>query len=262
MARGKKIPSKIFKKILTEAKDQLSLDANKASVFKHRGIRGDRRAAAIASFFRDHLPERFCVAQGEAMDCHDNQSGQLDILIYDSHASAAITSSDDNVLVPADALIAVIEVKSILTQDELDKCYASASKIRKLRPYKKGRFVSARHDGGNSPKDAYRCLFVVFAYETNLGEGNWLKKEFARLQKAADIHKVDVDFIDLIMVLNRGIIRPDSEKGKIETVNVEETFLDFYLNVINFLNRELPRRQPVDWQIYGSRSSKDWVKTT
>jgi hypothetical protein len=257
MPRGLRKASAVFKEVLNQASKQLEVESAKAKTFQHRGIRGDERAAALASFFREHLSGAFGVAKGEAIDCFDNQTGQLDILIFDKYASAPISTQSENVLIPAEGLLAVLEVKTTLTQDELQRASASAQKVRQLRPFK-NRFVAPRIDGKPAEDGTFRCFYGVFAYDTNLGEDDWLKKEFARVTVAAAKAKTSLDSIDIVAVLSRGLIRPGKPAGKTND-SPEATFLEFYLHVINFLSREYPRRPPVDWQNYTTKTAKGWT---
>ena len=84
MKRSTRNPSKVFQKVLADAEDKLSLTANSASNFRHRGIRGDERADALTQFLATHLPQTFATGKGEAIDYLDTRTGQLDLFIYDS----------------------------------------------------------------------------------------------------------------------------------------------------------------------------------
>ena len=146
MPRGSSLPSEVFKAVLDSAARQLHIASSEASAFKHTGIRGDERAAALANFLRQHLPSNIGVSKGEAIDFRDRRTGQLDILIYDADMCAPISSQSENVLVPAESLLAVIEVKTTLTQKDLNGCFIAARKVRAIRPFKQS-FVPAREEG-------------------------------------------------------------------------------------------------------------------
>ncbi|MDR6395905.1 DUF6602 domain-containing protein [Herbaspirillum seropedicae] len=258
MPRGSSRPSEVFKDVLDSAARQLHIASSEAAAFKHNGIRGDERAANLARFLRQHLPSNIGVAKGEAIDFRDRRTGQLDIVIYDADMTAPISSQSENVLVPAESLLAVIEVKSVLTQNDLNGCFQSAQKVRALRPFK-SKFVGAREEGRSADDDNYRCMYLVFAYDTNLSENDWLSKEYARLS-AATAGKNLMHLIDIVYVLNRGMIRPASSSGKVNDQDQMDTFLEFYLHLVNFLRREIPRRPGMDWQQYGARRSRGWIQ--
>lgn len=261
MPRGTRKPSKIFSSVLENAKEQLFLESHKTKSFKHTGITGDERAAALGEFFRKHLPAHYGVAKGEAIDCRDCRTGQLDIIIYDADLAAPISSLAENILVPAESVLCVIEVKTRLTKAELVKCYESSKKISALRPFKR-RFIAPREDGLAADDNDLRCLYILFAYTTDLGKADWVGKEYRRVSAAAAEVGVGVDAIDVVSVLDRGMIRPRNKIGKTDHDNEENSFLELYLHVVNFLRRETPRRPPMDWQIYTAKTSKEWVKLT
>ena len=130
------------------------------------------------------MPNAFGVCKGEAIDYHDNRSGQLDLMLYHRQSCAPVSKQAENVLLPCEGIYSVIEVKTTLTQDELDKAYVSAAKLRKLRPFKE-KFVSSRTDGKGVAEGEWRCMYVIFAYDTNLSAEDWGQKEFDRAKKAA-----------------------------------------------------------------------------
>lgn len=259
MPRGVRFHSDVFRGVLDEAARKLALSSQETSAFKHTGIRGDERAATLTTFLREHLPGDFDVAKGEAIDFKDTRTGQLDLVVYDRSGSSPILIGNENILLPCESLYLVIEVKTMLTQNELNKAYASAIRVRSLRPFKK-QFVAPRPDGTPADDHNYRCMYLVFAYETNLGPKNWLNKEFARVQLAATAAGAGLDVVDRVVVLNRGMIHPGNSTGKAVSDDDVNIFLEFYLHVVNFINRERERRPPVDWQVYSARSSPGWTK--
>lgn len=262
MSRGTRRSSDIFKSVLRAAQDQVLLDKERAALFQHKGIRGDERAASIAQFLRERLPSWIGVGKGEVIDFRDRRTGQLDIVLYDQASCAPISVQDDNLLLPCEALYCVIEVKTTITQDELDKCLVSASKIRDLRPFKES-FIPSRRDGADADDGGHRCLYAIFAYTSNLSNDNdWPDKENVRLRSAAGKVGVDVDCIDRLIVIDRGIINPAKAVGKWEAGNTGSLFLESYLHIVNFISRESRRRTPIDWQVYGPRSAQGWRQLT
>lgn len=258
MPRGTRKSSSVFKSVLSRAERELALSSEKAGDFQHNGVRGDERAASLMRFLQLHLPNTMDVAKGEAIDSRDNRSGQLDLIIYDKSASAPISSGEENVLVPAEALYAVIEVKSVLSSDELIKSVAAAKKIRGLRPFKE-HFIGPRRDGAAAEDGRCRCAYSIFAYSTNLSKTDWLNKEYKRATSALDRAGMTHDVIERIVVLGRGLINPATATGKEIADDNESIFLEYYLHLMNFLSRESARRPAVDWQIYTTRGTSGWV---
>ena len=247
---------------MNKAQQRLLLDSDDAADFEHKGIRGDERASAFAEFFRERLPDRFGVEKGEAIDYLDSRTGQLDFVIFDRARCGPIRVGLENLLLPCEAMYAVIEVKSRITQDELDKCFTAASKVRELKPFKQPFIGTRKKPNGatsNEERDRCRCLYLVFGYTSNLGnDSDWLQKEYGRLGTAARSTGVSLDYIDRLIVLDRGIINPPSVRGKWATGSGSSIFLECYLHIVNFLMRESARRRPVDWQMYGPRTASGW----
>jgi hypothetical protein len=260
MRRGVPQPSEIFKDMLRQAADELRLSSEKAGFFKQNVIRGDERAGALAHFFNDHLPGSFSVSKGEAIDFRDHRTGQLDLMIFDRAGSSPVSSQHENRLVPCEALYAVIEAKTMLTQKELTTAYAAAKQIRGLAPFKRP-FVGPRSKG--TPADSHcRCMYIVFSYESNLGTNDWTTKELRRCEHAAKANHTTLDVVERVVVLDRGMIHPGEARGRHVQKEEEGIFLEFYLHVVNFLNREHARRKPVDWQVYSARTAQGWKPIT
>jgi hypothetical protein len=244
---------------MEKAKQRLVLEGDHAASFEHRGIRGDERAASLAKFFRDRLPDRFGVDKGEAIDYRDVRTGQLDFVIYDRARSAPVHSGNENLLLPCEALYCVIEVKTIVTQDELNTSYRAAGRVRSLKPFKKT-FIAARQEGSAASGDRARCMYVLFGYTSNLSnDADWSRKEYQRLLSATQSSGVTPDCVERLFILDRGIVNPQRRAGKWDAANASAVFLESYLHIVNFLGREVERRKPVDWQIYGPRTTSGWT---
>jgi len=257
LKRATKNPSQIFQQILTQAEAYLSLAAKSAANFKHRGIRGDERADALNQFLASHLPQSFATGKGEVIDFRDARTGQIDLFIYDKVTASPLLALPENTLLPAEALYAVIEVKSVLTQVELNTCAAAAVRVRSLQPYKKT--FSPCPTKGEAPTDCFRCPYIVFAYTTDLSEGEWAQKEFDRVKAAVHSVSGEVDLIDRVVVLDRGMLRPQIAAARVRDEN-KGVFLDFYIHLMNCLLRERRRRPPIDLLAYACTGK--WVHLT
>jgi hypothetical protein len=253
--RATRNASPLFRKVLTQAEQRLALGSEQAANFEHKGLRGNERAAALAEFLSLHLPNVFAVGKGEARDYRDNVTGELDLFIYDHSTAAPIQTGGDSLIVPAEALYAVIEVKSVLSQAELDICLSAAIRVRSLLPFKKP-FIASPTDG-RVETDHYRCPYFIFAYTSNLGSDGWAGKEYQRIIDRAQSVGCSPDMLDRVIVLDRGIIRPQASKALLKQ-DSPSLFLEFYLHLVNFLMRERGRRPTIDWTAYTSRSR--WTK--
>lgn len=91
VARGTRRPSEVLKAVLRNAQEMVIGESRRAAAFQHKGIRGDERSAALATFLRERLPDAFGVCKGEAIDYRDQRSGQLDLIIYHKQSCVAVS---------------------------------------------------------------------------------------------------------------------------------------------------------------------------
>jgi len=80
-----------------------------------------------------------------------------------------------------------------------------------------------------------------------------------RVRRVASEHSVDSTLIDQIFVLNKGLLNVAHSIGK-SSENDNETFLYFYMNLLNFLGRENGRRKTVPYLDYSGTVTKGYVR--
>jgi len=262
---SRRMPSEDFSGAISDASKQIWLDWEKASRLRHKGLKGKGRELPVETFLSQRLPKTFSVVNGEALDRFGRRTGELDLMVFDAGRNAPLIQSysqggtKGSALLPAEALLCVIEVKSILTRTELEHCYAAAALVRSLRPFGK-RFVGPRSAGAPANDHNHRCMYLIFAYSSDLSADDWIKKEWKRLTEVAAGQKVDPTVIDRVLVLDRGLIDPAHKMGKVSEQKGEDTFFDWYLHLSNFAARENARRPQIDWQYYGGKISPGWTR--
>ncbi|MBN3741214.1 MULTISPECIES: DUF6602 domain-containing protein [Burkholderia] len=262
--RGTRKPNDTFNSSLTLGVDEIITNGKQAALFAHTGIRGDERAAALKEFLNATIPARFGVAKGEAIDFQGNRTSQIDLLIYDKHSSSVLFKGDDgNLLVPIESVYAVVECKTTLNGDELEKAYKAARRIKALRPYQKWfscheTLKSYKPSHNSSPLP--RCMYSIFSFGTNLSKEDWLKKEYKRAMEASASSSAHISDVDNLIVLTNGLLIPGDAKGKAYNDEPQKAFIDWHLTMSNYLQRESKRRQPADLQIYSHQYSRGWQK--
>lgn len=261
--RGARKPIDAFHNSIKLSAQEIITNGEQAALFLHRGIRGDERAAALADFLRATMPAKFGVAKGEAIDYQGNQTSQLDLIVYDRHDSAVLfRGKDGNLLIPAESVYAVIECKTTLNKDELESSFKAAARLKALRPYQKffRSDKSITKLGGEPTNPLPRCHYSIFAFDTNAtSSSEWLKTELSRAQTAASASAAHISDVDNIIVLERGIFIPGEGRGKVYANDATNAFIDWYLSLMNFLQREYKRRSPADLQIYSYQYQRGWV---
>ena len=223
--------------------------------FNHSLTKGTEREIPLRNFFRQALPDIFAIKPGEVIDCFDNSSPQLDLMIYDKSKTIEFYSGDA-VIIPAETLLVSIEVKSILNKEEAKKILINAKKLKSIRPYKKQPKVKTRDD--NNQASHCRYFHCVFAYHTDFKSGNWAASEYQRFAEVARDTNTDLKNIDRIYVANKGIINPVEGLGVDENDHEVVCLMYFFNHILNFIFRENNRRKPVPYELYAGRQSKGW----
>ncbi|HEP8970178.1 TPA: hypothetical protein VDU83_002515 [Pseudomonas aeruginosa] len=88
----------------------------KVYITKHNPSTGALAEAVLRQFLKEHLPGGVGVEQGFIVDSLGNLSRQCDILIYDSHLYAPFYQAGGLVVVPVEAVIAIVEVKTSINR--------------------------------------------------------------------------------------------------------------------------------------------------
>jgi hypothetical protein len=207
----------------------------KSEPFRHAATKGSEREIPVQEFFRKNLPGTYNVARGEVVDLCESHSPQLDIMIFDGQRNFPLLSGESCIL-PAEAFLVGIEVKSLLSRKELSVSLESASKLRKLRPFRMD--LSSPREAGKAADKKSRYFYCLFAYNTDIAANDWLSKEHARLVDVANSLKIQDSVIDRLYVANRGLIHPDAKRGIMEEANSGVALLNLYMHILNFLARE------------------------
>jgi hypothetical protein len=237
------------------ALDFFSLKVRQTANIKHAGAKGTERELNLVSFINDLLPGTYLASKGEVVDLKRQKSPQLDVVIFDPLKNFPFYSGDTIVL-PAEALLASIEVKSKLNAAEVRKSQAAALRLKTLEPMKRKLGSSTNHDAAISR--GYRYLHSLFAYATDITGPDWAVKELARVEKHAA--RAPDQAIDLLYVLKHGLIDTRSRSFIPEDERTGQALVAFYFAMYNFIDRENRRRKRAPYFNYASDLNRFWQK--
>lgn len=164
----------------------------------HYGERGAETEVILTDFLNNHLPKRFSATSGLIVDNFNNISKQTDIIVYDSLNSPVYRKGPRVSIIPYDNVACIIEVKSLLTKDELKD---AAQKISSVKRLKKTPISTIDQPVTFSTLINSTTMGLVFAYEAK-----------TKLETLADnlaeinTNFPSVEWIDSIIVLDKGII--------------------------------------------------------
>jgi hypothetical protein len=157
------------------------------SQIKHMGERGSEREEGLKSFLEAYLPSRYTVSNGEIVDDSEQTSRQCDLVIYDRTNCPLMLAGKTYRVFPAEPVFAVVEVKSVLTNSELEDA------VEKIRSAKR----LIRHNG--------LIAGVIFAYKSGRKKDP-IGEIASRLQ---ELHAGMGPrlYVDLVCVLDAGVIQ-------------------------------------------------------
>ena len=105
------------------------------SGFIHRLSKGlERERALIRELFERTFPQKFAFASGEVHDLWGTASGQLDIIVFNRQKNFVFYSDFSSIL-PAEAPLATIEVKTAISRKSLTEALVAAHSLKSLRPF-------------------------------------------------------------------------------------------------------------------------------
>lgn len=103
-----------------------------AKAFLHSGEKGETTESNWIEWFRMYLPNRYKVDKGVVIDSTGKQSEQIDLIIYDAQYSYLVFRQKDKLLIPAESVYAVFEVKQTLNKKYIEYAGNKAKSVRKL----------------------------------------------------------------------------------------------------------------------------------
>ena len=115
--------------------------------FVHSGTKGDETESNWIEWFENYLPKRYKVNKGIIIDSNGHQSDQIDIIIYDTQYTYLVFRHDKTLLIPAESVYAVFEVKPSLNKANMEYASGKVKSVREL-------FRSSapiKHAGGQYP---------------------------------------------------------------------------------------------------------------
>jgi hypothetical protein len=103
----------------TEIIEGVIAQANSIGSLTNPTLKGDLRELLIADLFERFLIQDFGIGTGQIINQKEQLSNQIDIIIYDKRILPPFLQLKNRGIFPAESVIAVIEVKSDLTEDEI-----------------------------------------------------------------------------------------------------------------------------------------------
>lgn len=234
---------------------QMRRDFEKArkAIVAHSGMKGAAFEDTVRGFLENHLPSSLAVCTGQLFDSTGAQSNQLDVIIYDRHATPVLYRTGEIQVIPIECAYAVIEVKAQLSPSTIPGIIENMLSVRKLVKsacywFSDGEIILTRHNLYGQEWDIWPVHYFVFAFESSevdaIGQRITDEHESRKLPLPSRIDCVCI--LDRAVFLNRhpdgsqdALPGPDTTFAYYET---PKALLLFYTLIAHYLNQAtLPR---------------------
>lgn len=98
----------------------------------HQGEKGSASEECWREMLRTHLPKRYRIEKAFVVDCRDNRSEQIDIVVFDQQYAPFLFNQHGAYFVPAESVYAVIDVKQEISKRTMEEAGAKAASVRRL----------------------------------------------------------------------------------------------------------------------------------
>lgn len=200
---------------------QQRLETNRGFI-SHPGSKGDTLETNWKNLLCDYLPQRYSVDSAFIIDCQNNISEQIDVVIYDRQYSPFVFNQDGVKYIPAESVYAIFEVKQDISKDYIIYAAEKAESVRKLQRTS----APIPHAGGYyEPKPLNKIIAGILTVSSvwTPGLGESFKTHISAL---SGDQKLDIG-----CSLNAGAFKFDDENQLIIS-STEESLIFFFLNLL------------------------------
>lgn len=154
------------------------------TIFENPTNVGDAREKQVIKYLMSVMAKRYGFGSGEVFDYNDNQSGQIDVIIYDAlHSVVFSDGTSSNILAPMESTYGIISVKSQMGTKELNhaiKGVAQYNSLNRTTPQENSIYINPEQPitltGGLDVKSPQqRNINCIFAFSTTVSQDSILK---------------------------------------------------------------------------------------
>ncbi len=156
------------------------------AIIPHSVTKGSQNEEALKNTIRNFIPKKYSIGQGIIIDSFGNASKQIDLIIYDSYIYPSLFSQASTSLYPVETVVAAIEVKTFLGQEQLKKTAENTKSIMALKHYVNSLTINQPNPDTPLLIKSYPTrppLSFLFAFHQDSKEPSTWKKRFAELNE-------------------------------------------------------------------------------
>lgn len=220
-----------LKELFYDLQNQMNskLTTNRRSI-SHPGTMGDASELNWIEWLKTYLPKRYSVDKAFVIDCENNISDQIDVVIYDQQYCPFVFNQDSAIYIPAESVYAVFEVKQEFNKKYIEYAGEKAESVRKL----KRTSAPIPHAGGcYPPKPHNKILAGILTLSSTWVDP--LGSSFVEcIKNLSEDQRIDIGCILQSGSFNIKYLSDDMEVKK---SNSEEAFIYFFLTLLMELQK-------------------------
>lgn len=170
---------------------------------QHNVSDGKYREYLVTKLLEKIIPSKYNITNGFIIDSDNNISKEMDVIIYDRNYVPPFFD-ETYTIVPIEAVIAVIQVKTTLDTDSLKDSVNNLNSIDCLNSKTGGKFISASNAEVQVEKRFIKPYKIIISYCSKLADSHDYNKE--------------LEDIDMIYIIEKGKSLYIKHKTKIEAV--------------------------------------------
>lgn len=149
--------------------EKMLIDFKDTANIPHQGVKGRARESIVfEQYLKPYIPPRYAISTGLIFDIENNTSRQQDLVIFDEFNTPVLKDLSTEKLFFPESILAVIEVKSTLTSEEMDDIAKKSASVWKLKQTPVGQIVLTPNLVLPSQNLLPLCLGVCFTSKINL----------------------------------------------------------------------------------------------
>lgn len=227
-------------------------DSKIAGNYDNQVLKGRAREIFISDLLIPFLNKDFGICTGIIIDSSGNHSKQIDIIIFASNIVPPVMLAEREGVIPYEAVLATIEVKSTLNSTELVKSIDNSRSIKALKfsTQEIMRPICSVCLKNKSVPQKHTPVSYIFAFNSDIKRKSELKRLNDNVKLLNDKTKIRIDVpISGLCVANKCFIYctdASADPPKFQTFNNNNdnsNTLEFILNVVNTCNKMAAERE-------------------
>lgn len=216
------MPRKILNDVFNSLETSLNSDMDIR--IEHNLEDGKYREYLIKNILNKIVPKKYSITNGFIIDSDNNRTEEMDIIIYDSNYVPPFFD-ETYTIVPIEAVVAIIQVKTTLTKKQLNEAMKNINSIDKLNAKTGGKIIGA--NGKELIEERRIQPYKIIVSKTSKIGKNY---NFASELKSADIiYIVDNNYKLFVKnKSNKGVVNKDLDE--LLNYQTKETSIECYEN--------------------------------